>query len=150
MAHALRFPNFGMTRVIGRDEESNRRQWSPVRSLQSPVWLREVYDRISALAELEQNWDSYGGLPVASEAISMARVLLSKLDLEDLPKPHVTAIPDGGIGLHWRIAKRDLEIEIEPTGEIHRLKTDVGGDSVHGDVRTLRDRQDALDWILGR
>ena len=66
MAHALRLPNFGMGRPLRREEEYNRRQWSEVRGLQTPAWLKEVYDRISALAELEENWDSHGGLPVAS------------------------------------------------------------------------------------
>jgi len=151
MAQALRLPNLGLKRSLRRDEEYNHRQWSPVRSLQSPTWLKEIYDRISSLAKLEENWDSYGGLPVALGAASMIRVLLSNLDIEDMPRPHVAAIPDGGIGLHWRVAGRDLEIEVEPNGNsVHILRTNVGGEPIAGDVQTLKDAQDALDWVLGR
>ena len=151
MAHALRLPNFGMGRPLRREEEYNRRQWSEVRGLQTPAWLKEVYDRISALAELEENWDSHGGLPVASGAISETRILLSNLAIEQLPKPHVAPIPDGSVGLHWRVGGRDLEIEIEASGPVHYLKTYVGCDSIEdGDVHSLKDAQDALDWVLGR
>lgn len=151
MAHALRLPNFGMGRLPRREEERNRGQWSEVRGLQTPPWLKGVYDRISALAELKENWDSHGGLTIAAGAISKTRVLLSKLDVEDVPRPHVAPIPDGGIGLHWRVGERDLEIEVEANGAVHYLKTCVGGDSIEdGDVCSLKDAQDALDWVLGR
>jgi hypothetical protein len=151
MAQALHIPNFFGLKRSRTDQESNRRQWSGVKSLQSPTWLKEVYDRISEIKKLEENWDSYGGLPVSLAAAAMIRVLLSNLDIEDMPKPHVAAIPDGGIGLHWRVAGRDLEIEVEPNGNsVHCLRTNVGEEPIAGDVQTLKDAQDALDWVLGR
>ena len=150
MAQALRQPNFGMTKTLQREEKYNQGQWSSVRGLQTPGWLKEVYDRISALGKLEENWDSYGGLPIAAEAILKARILLSTLEIEKLPKPHVAAIPDGGIGLHWCVAVRDLEIEIEPNGAIHSLKTLVGGESVDSNVGSSKDAQEILDWVLAQ
>jgi len=150
MAQALQFPNlFGLERSR-QDQDSDSRQWSGVRSLQSPAWLKETYDRISSLKTLEENWDSYGGLPVADGAISITRVVLSKLDIEEMPKPHVAPLPDGGIGLHWRLVDRDLEIEVESNGAIHFLRTTVGQDSMPGDARSLKDVQDLLDWVLGK
>ncbi len=150
MAQALHLPNFIELKRSRQDQESNRRQWSGVKSLQSPAWLKEIYDRISALEALKENWDSYGGLPVAETAIKAVRVLLSNLDIEDLPTPHVAPLPDGGVGLHWRVGARDLEIEVEPNGEVHFLQTDIGGESIPGDVRSLLEAQNALDWVLGR
>jgi hypothetical protein len=150
MAHALRLPNFVFQRAVRREQEYNGRQWSPVKSLQSPTWLKEIYDRISGLAALEENWDSYGGLPVAPKAISMIRVVLSNLDIEDMPRPHVAAIPDGGIGLHWRVADRDLEVEVEPNGDIHFLKTVVGAEPNSADVDSWEDAQAVMYWVLGR
>jgi hypothetical protein len=150
MAQALHLPNFFGRNRLRQDQEPNRRQWYGVKSLQSPAWLKETYDRISALETLKENWDSYGGLPVANEAISTLRVLLSNLDIEDMPTPHVAPLPDGGIGLHWRVAARDLEIEVEATGEVRSLQTYVGGESIPGDVRTLSEAQESLDWVLGK
>ena len=150
MAQALRLPSLGVAPKARRNKDYNRPQWSPVRSLQSPAWLKEIYDRISALAQLKENWDSYGGLPVTAGAISGTRVLLSNLDVEDMPRPHVAPIPDGGIGLHWRVADRDLEIEIEANGTMRYLKTQVGGDSIDGSVGGFPEAQLVLDWVLGR
>ena len=147
MAQALHLPNFLGLRRSRPDQASNRRQWSEVKSLQSPAWLREIYDRISDLKKLEHNWDSYGALPVADVAISSIRVLLSNLDIEDMPTPHVAPLPDGGVGLHWRVGARDLEIEVEPNGVAHYLQTIVGGESISGDPS---EAQMALDWVLGK
>lgn len=150
MAQALHVPNLIDLRRSRQDQFSNRRQWSGVKSLQSPAWLKEIYDRISALKTLEENWDSYGGLPVAEMAIKGLRVLLSNLDIEDMPTPHVAPLPDGGIGLHWRVGSRDLEIEVEPNGEVHYLQTNIGEEPIPGDVRSLPEAQNALDWVLGK
>lgn len=150
MAQALRLPSFIELKRSRQDQEADRRQWSGVKSLQSPAWLKEIYDRISALKELEENWDSYGGLPVADGAISRIRVLLSNLDIGDMPKPHVAPLPDGSIGLHWRVADRDLEMEIEPNGSVHYLQTNVGGESIPRDVHNFPEAQSALDWVLGK
>ena len=98
MAQALHLPDFLGLKRSRQDRASNRRQWSEVKSLQSPAWLREIYDRISDLKKLEHNWDSYGALPVADGAISSIRVLLSNLDIDDMPTPHVAPLPDGGVG----------------------------------------------------
>jgi len=148
--HALHLPNFLGLKRSRQDQESNRRQWSGVKSLQSPAWLKEIYDRISELKKLEKNWDSYGGLPVTDSAIKSIRVLLSQLDIDEMPTPHVAPVPDGGIGLHWRVGARDLEIEADPTGAVHYLHSVVGGEPVCGDANTLAEAQNALDWVLGK
>jgi hypothetical protein len=139
-----------MRRFGRQDGEYSRRQWSEVKSLQSPAWLKQVYDKISTLGELRENWDSHGGSPVTEDAILMIRVVLSNLDIQDMPRPHVAAIPDGGIGLHWRVANRDLEIEVEPNGMIHSLKTTIGQEPIDNNVESLKDFQNMLDWALGR
>ena len=150
MAQALRIPNFFGLKRSRQDQESNRRQWSGVRSLQSPAWLKEIYDRLSDLKKLDHNWDTFGAVSVSDEAISRVRVLLSTLNVEDFPTPHVAPLPDGGIGLHWRVGTRDLEIEADPSGAVHYLHTVVGSEPVFGDANTWAEAQDALDWVLGR
>lgn len=150
MAQALHLPNFLGLKRSRQDQESNRRQWSGVKSLQSPAWLKEIYDRISDLKKLHHNWDSFGALPTTDLAVSRIRVLLSTLDIEDMPTPHVAPLPDGGIGLHWRVGIRDLEIEADPEGSVHYLHTVVGGEPVFGEANTLVEAQSALDWVLGK
>jgi hypothetical protein len=150
MAQALHIPSFFGLKRSRQDRESNRRQWSEVKSLQSPAWLKEIYDRISDLKNLDQDWDGNGGLSVTDSAIKSIRVLLSRLDIEDMPTPHVAPIPDGGIGLHWRVGSRDLEIEADPSGAVHYLHTIIGGEPVFADANSLAEAQNALDWVLGQ
>src|ERR1700722_13734643 len=133
MAQALNLSDFLGLKRARQDRASNRRNRTGVKGLQPPAWLREIYDRISDLKKLEHNWDSYGALPVADGAISSIRVLLSNLDIDDMPTPHVAPLPGGGVGLHWRVGSRDLEIEVEPNGAAHYLQTIVGGESISGD-----------------
>jgi len=150
MAQALQIPNLGRVRPLRR-EDDQRRQWSPVRALDFPDWFKEAFDRISELGKLQEGWDSFGALPVSSGAISRARLLLSNLQVEDLPRPHIAAIPDGSVGLHWRVAERDLEIEVEPSGSLHCLRTVVGkGPMEPEDVHNFSEVQHALNWIIGR
>jgi hypothetical protein len=146
MAQALRIPNLGRVRL--RDDDQ---QWSPVRTLDFPDWFKGAIDRISELASLQDGWDSYGARRVTNRAISQARFLLSNLDVEDLPRPHIAALPDGGVGFHWRIADRDLEIEIEPNGAMHYLMTIVGEEPADPeDASFPSDVQAALNWTIGR
>lgn len=150
MAQALRIPNFAGLKRSRQDQESDRRQWSGVKSLQSPAWLKEIYDRVSDLKNLQENWDSYGGLAVADTAVHRVRVLLSTLDIEEMPTPHVAALPDGGVALHWRVGDRDLEIEVAPDESVHYLQSTIGGESVPGDAESTFKAQCALDWVLGK
>lgn len=150
MAQALRIPNFLGVRPLRRDDDSHR-QWSTVKTLDSPAWLKGAYDRISELTRLQVDWDTYGGLPVAPGAVSVARLLLSNLMVDDVPNPQISAVADGGIGFHWRVADRDLEIEISPAGEMHYMRTIVGGEPMEPqDVERLPEMQGALDWVTGR
>ena len=150
MAQVLRIPNFRRVTPLRREDDQHR-QWSPVRTLDFPDWLKETFDRISELRNLQEGWDSFGALRVSSRAISQARFLLSNLDVEDLPRPHVAALPDGGVGFQWRVSERDLEIEIDPSGPMRCLKTLVGeGPMDPEDAHDLSEVQDALNWIIGR
>ena len=153
MAQALRVPSFfGVRDRRGESRlQDAPRQWSPVRSLQSTPWLREVYDRLIELSRLRVNWDSYGGRPVRAEALVRARKLLSNLQVGDFPMPHVSPVPDGGLVFHWRVADRDLEIEIEPNGTIRFLRTELPALQMEdGEVESLARAQEIVEWLLAR
>ena len=48
----------------------------------------------------EPNWDGYGAIPVAREALRNARLLIDSLP-GDLPAPSFGAEPDGHLTLEW-------------------------------------------------
>lgn len=59
---------------------------------------------VTTLADLRDNWDSYGGHPITEEALWVARVLAV------VPKS------DGGIQVEWHAYGWDVEIEVLPDG----------------------------------
>ncbi len=80
--------------------------------------------RLTRLAELPTNWDSYGAAPPSLLAISMARELLLAIDEQfghavgERVQPYAVApIADGGIQLEWRGPRAEIEVEIDPMGQ---------------------------------
>ncbi|MDP2646570.1 MAG: hypothetical protein Q8P24_16645 [Desulfobacterales bacterium] len=57
--------------------------------------LDEIYKEFS-----EEDWDGYGAVALSPEAYYEARKFLINVPTF-LPKPEITAEPDGGIGLEW-------------------------------------------------
>ena len=117
-----------------------RNQWSRVVSLIDRGWVTCMYDRLSSL-----------GSAVQPSALRAAHFFLSNADGSSLPEPLIAALPDGGIGFHWRVHDRDLEIEATAEGQLLFLKTPVGNLSgmVDGEV-FLDNAQNILDWVTGR
>ena len=83
------------------------------------TWL----DQLDSLAELPEDWDSYGASRVASTALATARALLNDLAARSraaaLLPFHVAPIPTGGVQLEWKRADGSaLELWIDGGGEI--------------------------------
>jgi hypothetical protein len=57
--------------------------------------LEKVYEECS-----EANWDGYGAIPISRETYSEARKLLRMIP-SFLPRPDISAEPDGEIALEW-------------------------------------------------
>jgi hypothetical protein len=153
MARALELPRFSGTRRLHRlrpNEDLRAEQWLPVRSFDRPPWLKEVFDRLNELGTLGANWDSYASDAVTVASIRSAKTLLSNLQLERLPKPHVSAAPGGGVGFHWRVARYDLEIEVNGDSGMSFLKTDLANPALNdeGEIASFKVTQEILDWLI--
>jgi len=80
-------------------------------------------DRQQALEELArivreagtEGWDGYHGRPVSREAIDRATLFIQALP-GDLPRPEISAEPDGEIGLEWFVDNR------------HRISVSLGAE----------------------
>lgn len=70
----------------------------------------DLRERIDSLAELEENWDSYGSAPISLFAIVAAKQIASGW----------CAVPlnGGGVQLEVHVPGGELEIEICPHGNI--------------------------------
>ena len=83
------------------------------------TWIMAIFGRIAELAQLGENWDSYGARPVQNwSALAAARVL-SYLVEYDSPAPSIVPTPDGHVQVEWHTNGIDLEIEFVGPALIH-------------------------------
>jgi hypothetical protein len=88
-------------------------------------------EQLRGLAQLGDNWDSYGADSISPVAIATASLLISSVD-EDRVRhggrhaaPWMVApLPDGGVQVEWKIASRKIQIQIDPEGAMSYLTVD--------------------------
>lgn len=135
-----------------RIEKSTSNRWGVIRPLEETgSWVPAVLEKIEGLAKLPADWDSYGSIPLQLTAITGARRFLLEAPSNILPAPHVTLVPGGGLGFHWQVENRDLELEFKPTGTVEYLKTTMGAEqpvSEEGILASLSETQ-IWSWLVG-
>jgi len=97
--------------------------------------LDESYRRLERLAELADDWDSYGGAAPTMASLRATRSLLSALDQRlgyvmrlDIAPSHIAPLPTGGVQLEWVGSSRELEVEVGDDGELAYLMDDRSRD----------------------
>lgn len=80
----------------------------------------DIGPRLISFAELEEGWDSYNAKAPAQGAIHFAIAWLATLHEAhpEIPPPHVSPTPDGGIGVEWDLLGQPVGVVIE-IGEVH-------------------------------
>ena len=85
------------------------------------VSLDPILERLTQLAKLEPDWDSYGALPVSPVAFVKACQLLihvkyslSPLVGERILPYDAAPIANGSLQLEWRGSHGNIEVEIKP------------------------------------
>ena len=77
-------------------------------------------EKIRRLANLEPDWDGYGGGPPTEEAVKAAAALLletHRLTQRPLEVPFIAPLPEGGLELEWDLdSGAELMLVIPPTG----------------------------------
>lgn len=82
-----------------------------------PKWLPITIDKLRSLAGLEENWDSYGAVPVDLRSIERAAELIEYLGMfVNVDEPAVGATPDGEAGLSWDGGSWSLDVDVTPDG----------------------------------
>lgn len=84
-----------------------------------PKIINDALARIQELAELNDNWDSYGAISPTKQAILGAVQLINDLLDETSPAPDIFPVPNGNLQLEWSCFGFNLEIEVESLGRCH-------------------------------
>ena len=84
--------------------------------------------RLAELSQLEEDWDSYGGLPPTPEALRAAKRLLTRILPRNGPVPGrgtdpdaVLPFPNGGVQIVWERDAEELQVDVGPTGDLGYL-----------------------------
>lgn len=122
---------------------------SPLRGL-----LQAAKNRIRAFADLEENWDSYGAVRIASDTITRALDLVDRLAVmsdryNDFPEPFVTPCPGGGIQFEWDHDGRELEIVVPPDRLPLRYFHVQGEEEESGIISPETQLKSLMDWLVG-
>ena len=127
--------------AIERDDSSPTGSRSPERLPKS------VLDRLNTLAQLPQNWDSYGAPPISDSAIQEAKSVLLKACTPrgfELPLPFVSPTGEGGIGMEWKLESgKELLLEVSSNAEVSYLLVtplpDGGEEEIDRDIQSNED-----------
>ncbi len=112
-----------------------------------PAWVQPVAHQLRELHGLGVNWTGYRAMPVQSRLIETAfsEVLANVMPSEGAV-PRIVPCVDGGIQLEWHRGGWDVEVNLDPMGEIwvDAARAD-GTDAWDGDFAA---RQDDLKQLL--
>lgn len=109
--------------------------WSSATPLaRATPWLRAALHKISELARLAENWDSYNSRPIQSAAIEQASKAIESLSDVNLPAPQIFPVPGGGLQLEFEQDGRELEIEFLPDGSTAYLMVANNGEMREGSI----------------
>lgn len=86
-----------------------------------------AFRRLAELSRLEEDWDTYGGLPPTRTAIEAAKHLLSEAASRismtgRVVHPNaVMPFPNGGVQVIWERNADELQVDVGPTGDLGYL-----------------------------
>jgi hypothetical protein len=85
---------------------------------QRPPWMDDAAQRLQAVVDLPENWDSYGARRVSiSTALDSLQLLARLYDL-GLPGPAILPTASGGVQLEWSVDGLELELVLDPNGNM--------------------------------
>lgn len=106
--------------------------WNPDASMDSA--MQPALQRVTRLADLQPDWDSYGADPPSAQAVAGAHDVLMAVNEQFAATRGESVLPfaiaplnDGGLQLEWRGPLAEIEVDIDPTGHLGYLFVDKSG-----------------------
>lgn len=90
--------------------------------------MQEVFKKLDSFKLLEENWDSYGALPIDPDCIERAKSFLLAIGVLFTPPLWPCPTSHGGVQFEWNHNGKDLEIAFEPEGALGIFYTDTSSD----------------------
>lgn len=111
------------------------------------LWFRTFQDKLYAMAELEDGWDSYDAPAPSQNAIAAASEFLNFLPSSKRVPIHVGATVSGGVGFTLVNGAREVAIQFKNHGRVTLTCIDHAiGDSL--DTKSFESSQDLAALLL--
>lgn len=92
--------------------------------------LMTAIQSLSHLRQLESGWDGHSAKMITDDACEVAVRLLVSLAVPAPPTVQIFPLTNGGVQLEWHAGDNDLEIEVDPIGEVHAFISACDGSVV--------------------
>ena len=91
--------------------------------------------RFQMIAELQEDWNSYGASPISPWSISQARSIINKGMAMGLPAPAVAPATGASVSIEWQTGNAGLIIDVDPQQGLTYLIADkAGGTETEGEL----------------
>ena len=111
-----------------------------------PTWLAKAKDYLTQLAQLKEDWDSYGSPPLSSEFLKNAEDFLDSIKYENFHSPFIAPVHGGGVQFEWVNNDKELEVEFIDQSVIGYVKLINGKSTDEGEI-PLNNRASARELI---
>ncbi len=141
--------------LVHADEEDRKAaretvQWSGAVSIFNLNRKKiEALQTVLELANLPENWDSYGSPPPTKHAVDVGCIFVVDYLSDEDPMPLIIPVSGGGIQLTWKNQANELNLDILPDGGMEYLKSS-GSHLIEDGTKLSLDWlkvQSLLDWV---
>lgn len=75
-------------------------------------WQLRAIEKIAALRNLQDNWDSYDSLSISDNTLDAAAEFVASPGLPPTCTPRVLPIQGGGVQIGWQRGSKEVDVEI--------------------------------------
>jgi len=134
-----------------KDVRAGTSELAPASLSDSAPWL---YSALSQLHDLERSGrdvGAVGDLRISDSASTQMRTLLSLIEVGTLPPPTLYPISGGGVGMRWRVGKREAEFTTFASGSTVMAKLEDSQLLSDSDFTSDRNAElnAYLNWVVG-
>lgn len=120
-----------------------------VRASDTP-WLYSALTQIWNIEQSGERVPGLGDLRIAEATATRARLLLSAINLIELPTPRVAPVSGGGMSIEWEVGQKEVKFAFYPDGVTMYFQVQEDEISTDGTLATMMPNEvtGPLKWML--